>query len=153
MNDQAQLAAVLLAGFFSTGGSIPLETDLAGSGSLMPRARPEIVEISDGTCALVATHQTREDVAFKPGVTVAGGRVTPANLPQGYEYNLRPIYEFDVRLNPLPNSAFSAETRMDIATVTYQPETGRVLVDGQEVVWMHKNALQAACKSYINVTP
>lgn len=153
MNDQAQLAAVLLAGFFATGDPVPPEAGLAGSGDLQPRARPEIVEISDGTCALVVAHRSRDDVTFVPGVTVAGGRVAPADLVQNYQYGLRPIYEFDVRLNPLPNSVFSAETRMDVAAVSYEPGTGRVLVDGEEVVWMHENALRAACESHINVTP
>jgi hypothetical protein len=153
MNDQAQLAAVLLAGFFSTGDQLPPEAGLAGAGVLAPRARPEIVEISDGTCALVTTHAPRDDVAYQPGVTVAGNSVVPANVEQGYQYNLRPIYEFDVRINPLPNAEFAAPARMDIATVTYEPQSGRVMVDGQEVVWMHENALRAACESHINVTP
>lgn len=153
MNDQAQLAAVLLAGFFSTGEQLPPEAGLAGAGVLAPRARPEIVEISEGTCALVTAHQPREDVAFQPGVTVAGNRVVSANVDQAYSYNLRPIYEFDVRINPLPNTAFATTTRMDVATVTYEPQNGSVKVDGQEVVWMHENALRAACKSHINITP
>lgn len=153
MNDQAQLAAVLLAGFFSTGDQLPPEAGLAGAGVLAPRARPEIVEITDGTCALVTTHTPREDVAFRPGVTVAGNSVVSANVEQGYQYNLRPIYEFDVRIDPLPNAGFSASSPMDIATVTYEPQNGKVMVDGEEVVWMHENALREACKSNINVTP
>ena len=153
MNDQAQLAAVLLAGFFATGDPVPPEAGLAGSGDLMPRTRPEIVEISDGSCALVTAHQAREDVAFRSGVTIAGDEVVSADLPQDYQYSLRPIYEFDVRINPLPNSAFAAETRMNVATVAYEPITGRVLVDGEEIVWMHERALQAACESHINITP
>lgn len=153
MNDQAQLAAVLLAGFFSTGDQLPPEAGLAGAGVLAPRARPEIVEISDGTCALVTAHQPRQDVAYTPGVTVAGNSVVSANVEQAYQYHLRPIYEFDVRINPLPNAEFAVEPRMDVATVTYEPESGKVMVDGQQVVWMHENALRAACKSHINVTP
>jgi len=153
MNDQAQLAAVLLAGFFSTGEQLPPEAGLAGAGVLAPRARPEIVEITDGTCALVTTHMPREDVAYQPGVTVAGNSVVSADVEQGYQYNLRPIYEFDVRVNPLPNAGFGAPMHLDVATVTYDPQNGRVMVDGEEVVWMHENALREACKSHINVTP
>ncbi len=153
MNDQAQLAAVLLAGFFATGDPVPPEARLAGSGDLMPRARPEIVEISDGSCTLVTAHQAREDVAYRSGVTIGGEPVAPANLPQDYQYNLRPIYEFKVRINPLPNGGFAEATEMDVATVGYEPVTGRVLIDGEEIMWMHENALQAACESHINVTP
>ncbi|PCJ71213.1 MAG: hypothetical protein COA62_00915 [Rhodobiaceae bacterium] len=153
MNDQAQLAAVLLAGFFATGDPVPPEAGLAGSGDLLPRAKPEIVEISDGSCNLVTAHQAREDVAFRPGVTVAGGEVVSADLPQNYQYSLRPIYEFEVRINPLPNNSFSEATEMDVATIGYEPVTGRVLIDGEEIMWMHENALQAACESHINVTP
>ncbi|MEQ9144662.1 MAG: hypothetical protein RLO08_09925 [Parvibaculaceae bacterium] len=152
MNDQAQLAAVLLAGFFATGEPAPPEAGLAGAGVLAPRTKPEIVEISSGTCELVTAHRPRRDVAYQAGVSANGDPVVPADLPST-GYALRPIYEFDVRINPLPGSKFDEHTGMDVARVTYEPATGRVLIDGREMVWMHENALRAACQSHINVTP
>lgn len=153
MNDQAQMAAVLLAGFFATGDPVPPEAGLAGAGVLTPRAKPEIVEISTGSCAIVTAHQPREDVAFKSGVTINGSKTVPANVEPGDLYALRPIYEFDVRINPLPNSPIAASSRFEVATVTYEPENGRIMLDGQELVWMHENALRAACQSHTSVTP
>ncbi|MEQ9519986.1 MAG: hypothetical protein RLN89_11165 [Parvibaculum sp.] len=151
MNDQAQLAAVLLAGFFSTGDAVVQGDGLAGAAVSTPRARPEIVEISEGTCALVAAHHPAADVAFQPGVDVNGKAVVPANLEGGFQYNLRPIYEFDVRLKPLSGAALGDLTELNVATVTYEPESGRVLLDGQEVIWMHENALRSACKAQVTV--
>ncbi len=153
MNDQAQMAAVLLAGFFATGDPVPPEAGLAGADILTSRAKPEIVEISSGSCAIVTAHQPREDVAFKSGVTINGAKTVPANIAPTDVYALRPIYEFDVRINPLPNSSIAVTPRMDVATVTYEPENGRIMLDGQELVWMHENALRAACESHTSVTP
>ncbi|WOF73709.1 hypothetical protein QMT40_001345 [Parvibaculaceae bacterium PLY_AMNH_Bact1] len=153
MNDQAQMAAVLLAGFFATGDPVPQEAGLAGADILTSRAKPEIVEISSGSCAIVTAHQPREDVAFKSGVTINGAKTVPANIAHTDVYALRPIYEFDVRINPLPNSSIAVTPRMDVATVTYEPENGRIMLDGQELVWMHENALRAACESHTSVTP
>lgn len=151
MNDQAQIAAVLLAGLFSTGEPVAHGDGLAGGAVLTPRAKPEIVEISDGTCALVTAHQPAADVAFTPGVDVRGNAVAPANVDGGFQYNLRPIYEFDVQLKPLSGTALADATEMNVANVTYEPSTGQVLVDGQEVIWMHENALRAACKSQVKI--
>ena len=153
MNDQAQMAAVLLAGFFATGDPMPPEAGLAGTDMLASRAKPEIVEISTGSCALVTAHQPREDVAYKSGVTINGAKTVPANVDPAEVYSLRPIYEFDVRINPLPNSSVAVTPRMDVATVTYEPENGRITLDGKELVWMHENALRAACESQASVTP
>lgn len=153
MNDQAQMAAVLLAGFFATGDPVPQEAGLAGADILASRAKPEIVEISSGSCAIVTAHQPREDVAYKSGVTINGSKTVPANTDPTDVYSLRPIYEFDVRINPAPNSSIAATPRMDVATVTYEPENGRITLDGQELVWMHENALRVACESQTSVTP
>lgn len=153
MNDQAQMAAILLAGFFASGDPVPQEAGLAGADILASRAKPEIVEISTGSCAIVTAHQPREDVAYKSGVTINGAKTVPANVEATEIYTLRPIYEFDVRINPLPNSSISDTSRFDVATVTYEPENGRIMLDGQELVWMHENALRAACESDTSVTP
>jgi len=164
MNDQAQMAAVLLAGFFASGEPVPPEAGLAGAGVLEAHAKPEIAEISTGSCAIVTAHRPREDVSYnddvseKSGVTIngtqiSGSQIVSANVDQAYEYALRPIYEFDVRINPVPGNSFSDETLMDVATVSYEPQNGRIMVDGQELVWMHENALRSACESHINVTP
>jgi len=153
MNDQAQMAAVLLAGFFASGDPVPPEAGLAGADILASRAKPEIVEISTGSCAIVTAHQPREDVAFKSGVTINGAKTVPANIEPAELYALRPIYEFDVRINPLPNSSIAVSPRLDVATVTYEPENGRIMLDGQELVWMHENALRTACESQTSVTP
>ena len=153
MNDQAQMAAVLLAGFFATGDPVPQEAGLAGADVLESRAKPEIVEISEGSCAIVTAHQPRGDVAYKSGVTINGAKTVPADVTPTEVYALRPIYEFDVRINPLPNSSIAVTPRMDVATVTYEPENGRIMLDGQELVWMHENALRTACESHTTVTP
>tara|TARA_A100000171_G_C2128729_1_gene145233 strand:- start:1667 stop:2140 length:474 start_codon:yes stop_codon:yes gene_type:complete len=157
MNDQAQMAAVLLAGFFST-NEVAVQGDGLAGAVLTPRVKPEIVEISDGTCALVAAHRPAADVAYVPGVSVDGRSVVSASADSGFQYNLRPIYEFDVRLKPLASSGQAGSvlgdlTELNVAAVTYEPETGRVLVDGQEVIWMHENALKAACRSQITIEP
>ncbi len=153
MNDQAQMAAVLLAGFFASGDPVPPEAGLAGADMLASRAKPEIVEISTGSCALVTAHQPREDVAYKSGVTINGAPTVPANVGPAEVYALRPIYEFDVRINPLPNSSVAVSPRLEVATVTYEPENGRIMLDGEELIWMHENALRAACESQADVTP
>ncbi len=153
MNDQAQMAAVLLAGFFATGDPVPPEAGLAGADMLASRAKPEIVEISSGSCAIVTAHQPREDVAYKSGVTINGSKTVPADVNTPFVHAPRPIYEFDVRIDPLPNSNVAVTPRLEVATVTYEPANGRIMLDGQELVWMHENALRAACESHTRVTP
>jgi hypothetical protein len=153
MNDQAQMAAVLLAGFFASGEPLPPEAGLAGADILTAREKPAIVEISTGSCAIVTAHQPRNDVAYQSGVTINGAKTVSADVEQAYEYALRPIYEFDVRINPLPNSSVAVSPRLEVATVTYEPENGRIMVDGQELIWMHENALRSACESHVNITP
>ena len=153
MNDQAQMAAVLLAGFFASGEPVPPEAGLAGADVLAAREKPAIVEISTGSCAIVTAHQPHDNVAYKSGVTINGTKTVSADVEQDYEYALRPIYEFDVRIDPAPGGSFADEALMDVATVTYQPENGQIMVDGQELVWMHENALRSACQSHVNITP
>ena len=153
MNDQAQMAAVLLAGFFASGEPVPPEAGIAGADMLEGREKPAIVEISTGSCAIVTAHQPRGDVAYKSGVTINATKTVSADVGQAYEYALRPIYEFDVRIDPAPGGSFADETLMDVATVSYEPDNGRIMVDGQELVWMHENALRSACQSHVNIAP
>ena len=132
---------------------MPPEAGLAGADILASRAKPEIVEISSGSCAIVTAYQPREDVAYKSGVTINGSKTVPADVNTPFVHAPRPIYEFDVRINPLPNSNVAESPRLEVATVTYEPENGRIMLDGQELVWMHENALRAACESHTSVTP
>lgn len=156
MNEQAQIAAVFLAGMFA--GTEPgSDRDLAGAAPLMPRPKPAITEISSGSCQIVERHVPREDVAFQPGVSINGAPVTPAsvssNWGSGYSPVLQPVYEFNVRIDPLPGAPNIAPTRMTVATVAYDPESGRVTVNGEELVWLHEAALRSACESRVTITP
>lgn len=145
MNGQAQLAAILFAGMVSQGDGTSTEPGVSAGKLEASRTRPEIVEISDPACALVTEHVPAANVAYQPGVSTTGKQVASADLNPS-SYSLRPIYQFDVEITPESLSdKYKGQTGLPVATITYEPETGKVLLDGEEMVWLHEKALYAAC--------
>lgn len=159
MNEQAQIAALLLAGFISGG-------DPSGGDTLQAKAaspKPQIISISETGCRVMRRQIPAQDVAYRPDATVrsrvlvdgkpvavvtsgVSGGPAAASLEPTFSHEMRPVYEFAVKIQPFPaTSRFHAETGLEVATVAFDPETRRVTVDGKELVWLHEQALIDAC--------
>lgn len=144
MNEQAQIAALLLAGFIA--GGDPSDAEMQMAGAEAPDRRPQIESISETGCRLLTRHVPAENVAYRPGVSATGKRVVPADLAGRLSYRRHPVYEFGVRIEPFPvSSKFNAQSYLEVATVTFDPDTRRITVDGEELVWLHEKALLEAC--------
>lgn len=115
------------------------EAELAGNGA------PRIVEISESDCRHIAPY-IPGGADYVPGVAADGSAVAPADIGGGYGYGLRPLYEFDVTLDPLigRNPAFNSATKMTVARIAIDTKTGRATIDGQDVSGVD-HALADAC--------
>lgn len=156
MNEQAQMAALLLAGFIA--GGEPTSSDTLGEAA---SPKPQIASISETGCRLVRRHVPAEDVAYrldtnvrsqvsvdgKPVTVVSSGLASP-EVERVFSYELRPVYEFAVKIQPFPaSSRFHAESGLEVAMVGFDPKTRRVTVDGKELVWLHEQAIIDSCES------
>ena len=96
-------------------------------------------------CAAIAAYLPG-GADYVPGVAADGSRVAPADLGGGYAYGLRPVYEFDMTLDPLigRNPAFNSATKMTVARVSIDMTTGRTTIDGHDVSGAN-HALAEAC--------
>lgn len=90
-------------------------------------------QISEADCRRIALYQPG-GADYVPGVAADGSAVAPADL-DGYRYGNRPVYEFDVTLDPLigRNPAFNSATKMSVARVVIDMDTGHTTMDGQDV--------------------
>lgn len=156
MNEQAQMVALLLAGFIAGGEP--------HGGDMMVEAaspKPQIANIGETGCRLVRRHVSAEDVAYsagtavrsqvsvdgKPVAVVSGGLAAP-KLERVFSYEMRPVYEFAVKIQPFPSaSRFHEETSLEVATIGFDPQTRRVTVDGKELVWLHEQAIIDSCEN------
>jgi hypothetical protein len=115
------------------------EEELAGSDAL------RIIEISETDCRHIAPYLPG-GADYVPGIAADGSAVAPADIGGGYGYGLRPLYEFDVTLDPLigRNPAFNSATKMTVARIAIDTRTGRATIDGQDVSGVD-HALAEAC--------
>ena len=144
MNEQAQIAAILLAGFIA-GGEPTGEPGL--SASKANNSRPQIAHVSESSCRLLTRHKRRDDVTYQPGVGAGGKPVTPADIGSRLSFKMQPVYEFAVTIQPFPAaSALQSETGMEVARVAYEPAKHRITINGEEQVWLHERALSDACQ-------
>ncbi|MEX1154456.1 hypothetical protein [Parvibaculum sp.] len=134
MGKQIVIAALILL--------LPLpaaaEEELAGAG---------IAYISQADCARIAAYMPSDGGAgYVPGVAADGSAVAPADLEGGYRYGARPVYEFDVTLDPLEgrNPAFDSATKMTVARMKIDMATGRTTIDGEDVSGAN-HAIAEAC--------
>ena len=94
-------------------------------------------------CAHIATYVATGDADYKPGVTADGHSVAPADVDAPLE--TRELYSFPVKIAPLGSGwKYAADSTLEVATVTFDPKTGIVLVDGQQVTGAER-ALADAC--------
>lgn len=114
---------------------------------------PRIVEISEADCRNIAPYLPG-GADYVPGVAADGSAVAPADINGGYGYGLRPLYEFDVTLDPLVgrNPAFNSATKMAVARIAIDTRTGQATIDGQDVSGVD-HALAEACASLHQVEP
>ena len=84
---------------------------LALPASAVGLAGTDIAYIEQPDCDAIAVHFPG-GADYVPGVAADGSRVAPADLGGGYAYGLRPVYEFDMTLDPLigRNPAFNSAT-------------------------------------------
>jgi len=115
------------------------ETGLAGSDA------PRIAEISEDDCRRIAPYLPG-GADYVPGVAADGSAVAPADVNGGYGYGLRPLYEFDVTLDPLigRNPALNSTTDMPVAHVVIDTRSGHATIDGEDVSGIG-HALAEAC--------
>ena len=99
--------------------------------------------MTEKDCNAVVAHQPRPDVAYQPGVDGHGRAVMPADI-DGTSRALAatlpgatgPV-DFTVKASPFKAAApgtaaatLSAQTALPVARVSYDPRTGRLLVNG-----------------------
>lgn len=110
----------------------------------------EIVEISAEACAALAIYIPMGEADYKPGVAVDGSPVAPADIDGGYAIEPREFYTFPVKIEPLGrgNPRYSSDSSLEVATVTVDPTTGHVTVDGRTVSGAD-HALAEACRHHI----
>jgi len=91
-------------------------------------------QISEADCSRLAPYLPG-GADYVPGIAADGRAVAPADLDGGYRYGNRSVYEFDVTLDPLVgrNPAFNSATKMIVARVVIDMETGRTTMDGHDV--------------------
>lgn len=100
------------------------------------------VEVSAELCAHIATYVPTGDADYKPGVAVDGHSVAPADVDAPLE--TRELYSFPVKVAPLNGSGkYAADSTLEVATVTFDPRTGIVLVDGQQVTGAERSLADA----------
>ncbi|MEQ8281168.1 MAG: hypothetical protein RIC04_16395 [Parvibaculum sp.] len=118
---------------------------LALPASAVGLAGTDIAYIEQSDCDAIAVHFPG-GADYVPGVAADGSRVAPADLGGGYAYGLRPVYEFDMTLDPLigRNPAFNSATKMTVARVSIDMTTGRTTIDGHDVSGAN-HALAEAC--------
>ncbi len=103
----------------------------------------EPVEVSAELCAHIATYVPGGEADYKPGIAADGSAVVPADIDPPLE--TRELYSFPVKIAPLNGSGkYAANSTLEVATVTFDPKTGIVLVDGQQVTGAER-ALADAC--------
>ncbi|MBC7103476.1 MAG: hypothetical protein H5U13_09710 [Parvibaculum sp.] len=138
---------ILLALLPVLGGSAAHAAELAGS------AAPRIVEISEDDCRRIAPYLPG-GADYVPGVAANGSAVAPADIDGGYRYGLRPLYEFDVTLDPLAgrNPAFNSATEMTVARIVIDTRTGHATIDGEDISGVD-HALAEACARLHQVRP
>ena|SRR3990167_3834875 len=138
---------ILLALFPVLAGSAAHAAELAGSDA------PRIAEISADDCRRIAPYLPG-GADYVPGVAADGSAVAPADIDGGYRYGLRPLYEFDVTLDPLVgrNPAFNSATEMTVARIVIDTRTGRATIDGEDISGVD-HALAEACARLHQVRP
>lgn len=102
-------------------------------------------QISETDCRNLAPYLPG-GAEYVPGIAADGSAVAPADLDGGYSYGNRAIYEFDATLDPLigRNPAFNSATKMAVARIAIDMETGRTTIDGHDVAGGN-HALAEAC--------
>tara|TARA_R110000868_G_scaffold166847_1_gene401043 strand:- start:1847 stop:2281 length:435 start_codon:yes stop_codon:yes gene_type:complete len=121
--------------------AIPAQAEeLAGGGEAL-----NIVEISPEVCSRLAPYVSTGEADFKPGVAADGSAVAPADLDGGYDYKSSQIYSFPLKIKPIAGTGKPYDyADLYIADVTFDLQTGRVSIDGQDVSGGDR-ALAAAC--------
>lgn len=110
----------------------------------------EVVEIDPEACTALATYISTGEADYKPGIAADGGSVAPADVDGGYAIEPREIYSFPVKIEPLGhgNPRYSSDSSLEVATVTIDTATGRVMVNGVDVSGADR-ALAEACRHHI----
>ena len=108
-------------------------------------AGADIEYVSAADCAAIAAYLPG-GADYVPGVAADGSAVAPADLDGGHRYGLRPVYEFDITLDPVAalNPAFASTTQMAVARVRIDMATGRTTIDGHDVAGAD-HAVAEAC--------
>lgn len=105
----------------------------------------EVVEVDDALCSRLALYVPNGEADYKPGVAADGSAVAPADIDGGANIEPRGFYSFPVKIAPFGNGTkYSSDSTVEVATVTFDPKTGLVMVDGQQVGGADR-ALADAC--------
>lgn len=133
MNAQRHVIWILAAAFCA----------VPAMGTAGEQADFQPVEVSPELCARIATYVPNGEADYKPGIAADGSAVAPADIDAPIE--TRELYSFPVKIAPFKGSEkYAADSTLEVATVTFDPKTGIVLVDGQQVTGAER-ALADAC--------
>ena len=115
--------------------------ELAGKGAPF-----KVLDISPEACAQLAPYVSNGDADYKPGVAADGSAVAPADLDAEDQLQPRSLYNFQIKIDPLGSSSpYSNLTALDVADVTIDSKTGRVMIDGHDIGMGGNRALAEAC--------
>jgi hypothetical protein len=125
---------------------------LVASDSPVARAADRAITLDRSSCELLVRHVPAPDVAYQPGVDVAGRPVVPADLDSGWTLQLPaeiPIYISQDLVERFgiggDSPLFEADAFIGVATVDLLD--GRVTFNGRELAPTEEQALAAQCRA------
>lgn len=105
----------------------------------------DVVEIDDALCNQMALYVPNGEADYKPGIAADGSAVAPADVDGSANIEPRGFYSFPVKIAPFGNGTkYGSDSTVEVATVTFDPKTGLVMIDGQQVSGADR-ALADAC--------
>jgi len=106
-----------------------------------------VLDISPEDCAQLAPYVSSGDADYKPGVAVDGSPVAPADLDADNQLKPHSFYNLQIKIDPLAGGSapFSNLSRLDVANVEIDTQTGHVTIDGQDIGVDGRHALAEAC--------
>jgi len=112
------------------------------------------ISVSPSACQALTAHTPSDDVAYKPGVDVAGGAVAPADLNASGQLDLGAEHEFWLPIElPLDNALSIATTdtlnvvrdsKIGVGSVTVKD--GRAYFNGEPLGDAQSHAIAAECE-------
>jgi len=127
---------------------------LAVAGAAAKGLEPRVM-VSKQDCRWLVRHQPAADVAYKPGVSVHGRPVKPADLASNRRIKLPEIIAvpLHVPVGSLLKEGFTSpvgNSEVDVGLVTVDRTSGEVLYEGETLVPAEAERMIAACRELLH---